>query len=92
MGCLVFLMALIGPRFALAFVWITTNFVQRAFDGFFVPLLGLAVLPWTTLVYVLVYDGTGVSVLGWFFVLLGVAADIGSYSASARRGNEMRAA
>ncbi len=90
MGCLIFLLALIGPRVALFFVWVSTNFVQRAFDGFFVPFLGLLFLPWTTLIYVLVYDGAGVSVLGWFFVALAFAADIGSYGASARRGNDMR--
>ncbi len=90
MGCLIFLLALIGPRVALFFVWVSTNFVQRAFDGFLVPFLGLLVLPWTTLMYVLVYDGAGVSVLGWFFVALGLAADLSSYGASARRGNAAR--
>lgn len=85
MGCLVFLLALIGPRVALFFVWITTGFVDRAYDGFFVPFLGFLFLPWTTLIYALAYDGTGVSLLGWFFVVLGLFADISSYGAAARR-------
>ncbi len=86
MGCLIFLLALIGPRVALFFVWVATEFVERAFDGFLVPLLGLIFLPWTTLIYVLAYDGSGVSVLGWFFVVLALFADISSYTLSARRG------
>ncbi|MDH3684047.1 MAG: hypothetical protein OEV40_29350 [Acidimicrobiia bacterium] len=50
MGCLVLLMAMIGPRIALVFVWLTTGFIDRAYDGFVVPALGFVLLPWTTLV------------------------------------------
>lgn len=83
-GCLVFLLALIGPRVALFFVWVTTSFVDRAYDGFIVPALGFVFLPWTTLVYALAYDGSGLSPFGWFFVILAFIADLGSYGASSR--------
>lgn len=91
MGCLIFLLALIGPRVALFFVWAATDYVQRAFDSFFVPFLGLVFLPWTTLFYALAYDGSDVSVLGWLFVALGFAADLSSY-ATAQRNNATRTA
>lgn len=91
MGCLIFLLALIGPRVALFFVWVATDFVQRAYDGWFLPFVGFLFLPWTTLVYALVYDGHDVSILGWFCVALGFAADISSYGAS-QRGYQTRSA
>lgn len=85
MGCLIALMALIGPRVALLFTWIFTNLVDRAFESFVVPLLGLIFLPWTTFLYVLVDNPVeGVSFLGWLIVVLGFLADLGSYGAGAR--------
>ena len=85
MGCLVFFLSLIGPRFALGFVWIFTGFVDRAYDNVAVPVLGFVFLPWTTLIYALSHDGSGVSSLGWFFVAMGLFADVSSYAASARQ-------
>jgi hypothetical protein len=80
MGCLLALLAAISPRLALVLVWIFTNLVDRAFEGFLLPLLGLIFLPLTTLVYVLAYRPvTGVSGWGWFFVVLAVLFDLGSY-------------
>jgi hypothetical protein len=80
MGCLLALLAAISPRLALILVWIFTNLVDRAFEGFLLPLLGLIFLPLTTLVYVLAYQPvTGVTGWGWFFVVLAVLFDLGSY-------------
>ncbi len=91
MGCLIVLMALIGPRVALGFTWLFTNLVDRAFDEWIVPLLGLIFLPWTTFLYVLVYNPVeGVSFLGWVFVVLGLLADLGSYGAGARTAARRR--
>jgi hypothetical protein len=87
MGCLIVLMALIGPRVALGFTWLFTNLVDRAFDEWIVPLLGLIFLPWTTFLYVLVYNPNpveGVSFFGWVIVVLGLLVDLGSYGAGAR--------
>ena len=86
--CLVFLLALFAPRFALALVWIFGNRVELAFDSWIWPLLGLVFLPWTTLAYVLAWGPLhGVSGVGWLVVALGLAADIATYgsrSAKAR--------
>lgn len=85
MGCLIVLMALIGPRVALVFTWIFTNLVDRAFDDWVVPALGLIFLPWTTFLYVLVYNPVeGVSFLGWVIVVLGLLTDLGSYTYGAK--------
>jgi hypothetical protein len=79
-GCLLAVLAAISPRLALVLVWIFTNLVDRAFEGFLLPLLGLIFLPLTTLVYVLAYrPAVGVTGWGWFFVILAVLFDLGSY-------------
>jgi hypothetical protein len=84
MGCLLAVLAAISPRLALVLVWIFTNLVDRAFEGFLLPLLGLIFLPLTTLVYVLAYQPvTGVTGWGWFFVILAVLFDLGSYGGGA---------
>ena len=92
MGCFVFLLSLIGPRLALGYVWIFTTLVDRAYDNVAVPVLGFVFLPWTTLIYALSYDGSGVSGIGWFFVALGLFADVSSHAAAAQRRRQMRAA
>jgi hypothetical protein len=79
MGCLLVILSMISARLALAVVWIFTTLVDRAFDTFIVPLLGLIFFPWTTLLYVLVWaPRDGVSPFGWFLVALGFIADLGS--------------
>ena len=59
MGCLFALIAVLSPRFAVFLLWAFTNYVDRAFNGWFLPLLGIVFAPWTTLMYVLVYAPAG---------------------------------
>ena len=50
------------------------------------PLLGLLILPWTTLAYVLAWGPlNGVSGAGWLLVALGVFADLATYSSKAAK-------
>lgn len=85
MGCLIALVALLSPRFAFFLVWLFSDRVDIAFDGFFAPLLGLVFLPWTALMYTFAYAPIrGVSGLGWLFVTLGLIADLASYGNGAR--------
>jgi hypothetical protein len=87
MGCLLVLMAAFVPRIALLFMWIFTNLVDRAFNGFFLPLLGLIFLPYTTVFYCLAYAPViGVTGWGWVFVILGVFCDLAHWSGSAQQG------
>ena len=78
MGCLLALLAGICPRVALVLVWIFTNWVDRAFNGFLIPLLGLIVCPYATLFYVLAYNPVtgGLAGWGWIFMVLGFIFDI----------------
>lgn len=86
-ACVFSLIALGAPRLALLFVWLFTDLVTRAFDTFVLPLLGLIILPWTTLFYVLVYDPvSGVTILGALLVFFGFLLDLGSYFGSGYGG------
>jgi len=79
MGCLIALLAAFAPRVTLVILWIFSDLVDRAFSGFLIPLLGLLVLPYTTLFYVLAYAPVaGVSGWGWFFVTIGFLFDLGN--------------
>jgi hypothetical protein len=92
MGCLFAILAALSPRLALILVWIFTNLVDRAFDTFIVPLLGLLFLPFATLMYVLAYQPVvGVTGWGWLLVFIGVVIDLGSYGAGyGSRGRRAR--
>ncbi len=89
MGCLLALLAGFAPRVALVLIWIFSNLVDRAFNGFLIPLLGLIFFPYTTLFYVLVYHSvTGVSGWGWAFVVLGFLFDLGHWAGGGVTGRQ----
>jgi hypothetical protein len=85
MGCLFALIALLSPRLALFLLWAFTNYVDRAFSGWFLPLVGLLFAPWTTLFYVLADAPAGpIHVAGWIVVGIGVVLDLSSLSQAAQ--------
>jgi hypothetical protein len=86
MGCLLALLALISPRLALFFIWIFSDALSRAFEGWLLPLLGFFLLPWTTLAYVGMWEaGTGeVAGFEWFIVILAFVIDLGAYASRGR--------
>jgi hypothetical protein len=82
-ACLFALLASGAPRLALILMWILTPWVGRAFEGsFIVPLLGLIILPLTTVIYVLVSPG-GLSTFDWILLAVGVLIDLGAYGSGA---------
>ena len=88
MCCIVALMGLIGPRVALLYAWLFTNEVDQAYPDFWVPLVGLALLPWTTLFYAIAYAPiVGVEGLGIVFVAFGFMLDLATYAGSPRARN-----
>jgi hypothetical protein len=89
MGCLLVLLAAFAPRVTLVFVWIFSDLVDRAFAGFVIPLLGLLILPYTTLFYVLAWSPVGgVSGWGWLLVTLGFFCDLGHLAGSGYTGRK----
>jgi hypothetical protein len=57
----------------------------RAFEDWFVPLLGFFLLPWTTLAYALMWSSSdGVVGFEWFIVILAFLFDLASYAGGRR--------
>ena len=89
MGCLFGIFAGLFPRIALVFVWIATNYVDRAFDGFILPLLGLIFLPFTTLVYALVWvPGVQLGNGRWLWVALAFVFELMGYLGTGRSNRD----
>jgi hypothetical protein len=86
MPCLVVLLAFISPRLALFAIFLFSDLLSRAFDSWFVPLLGFFLLPWTTLAYAVMWSTSTNQVAGfeWFIVILAFVVDLGSYASRGR--------
>jgi hypothetical protein len=86
MACLVVLLTFISPRLALFAIFLFSDLLSRAFDSWFVPLLGFFLLPWTTLAYAVMWSASGNEVAGfeWFIVVLAFVFDLGSYASRGR--------
>ena len=51
MPCLLLILFLAFPRIALLLLFLSSNYLQRAYHGLILPLLGFLFLPLTTLAY-----------------------------------------
>ena len=80
MCCLLLALFAFGPRLVLALEWIFGHRIQVVFAHWWWPLLGLIFLPWTTLMYTIVWSTGGVHGANWLAVALGVFLDLLSYS------------
>jgi hypothetical protein len=81
--CFVVLIALLSPRLALFLMAVFSNLLSRAFDSWFLPLLGFFLLPWTTLAYAGFWDsGHKVAGFEWFIVILAFLIDLSSWGSS----------
>ena len=89
MCCLFSVLLFLGPRAGILFWYIfDPSRWQHTFAFWLWPLLGSVFLPWTTLMYVIVYPG-GVNGLDWLWLALALVVDLFSYSGSAY-GNRRR--
>ena len=80
MCCVFALLVIAGPRAAILVWWLLDQVRWNlAFDTFLWPLLGFLLLPWTTLMYVLVFPG-GVDGFDWVWLGLGLLLDVVSYA------------
>lgn len=83
MCCIVAALLAFGPRAAILVWWLVDQIRwNQAFDTFIWPLLGFLFLPWTTLMYVLVFPG-GIDGFDWIWLAIGLAFDVFSYSGGA---------
>jgi hypothetical protein len=78
MPCLLLILFLAFPRIALLLLFIFSNYLQRAYHGLILPLLGFLFLPLTTLAYAWMANTgqptTGVNLL---ILIIAVLIDLG---------------
>ena len=80
-GCIVALIGLAAPRFALFITWLFTDRLSHAFDSFLIGFMGFLVLPFTTFFYAVAFAPVGgVRGFGWILVGFGLLLDLGSYT------------
>jgi len=90
--CLLLLSLLLGPR-VIAVIWWLVDQVRWAatFDNILLPIVGILIVPWTTIMYVLVAP-QGLDLVDWLFLGLALLADIGGFAGGALKGrNQMTA-
>ena len=80
MCCMLTSLLFFGPRLAILIWWlISPVYVGAAFDSVLLSLLAWAFIPWTVLMYLFIYPN-GVVGFDWVILILGILADIASYS------------
>ena len=76
MGCLFVMFAALAPRLGVFLIWLARpQLWDAAFDTFIIPLAGIVFLPFTTLMYLLLFT-PGVGLSGWDLLWLGLAVVI----------------
>jgi hypothetical protein len=85
MCCVLALLAFVGPRIVLFLLFLFTNYLQRAFDSFLLPLIGFLFLPWTTIAWAIAQNELGgANGIGLLVIVLGFLADVGVLGGGAR--------
>jgi hypothetical protein len=84
MGCLFVLFAGAFPRLAVLFIWLArpVYFTAAFGDTIILPILGIVFLPFTTLMYALLWSPTGLTGWDWFWLVLAAVIDIGHWGSS----------
>jgi hypothetical protein len=73
------------PRFIMVLLWLFSDYLSRAYDGWLLPLIGFFVLPTTTLAYAIAQNSLqGAKGLGLVLIVLGVLVDIGALGGGGR--------
>ncbi len=78
MPCLIVIFFAAFPRVALLLVFFMSNYLERAYHGLLVPLLGFIFLPLTTLAYAwLLNTGSPMAGTNLIILLIAVIIDLG---------------
>jgi hypothetical protein len=90
MCCFFLTLMFFGPRLAFLIYWLVRPaYINTVFQTWIWPLLGLIFLPWTTLMWALVYGANGIIGFDWLWIGLAVVADIASYAGGAYKRKEV---
>ena len=81
MPCLVLIVFLAFPRIALALLFLFSNYLQRAYNGLLLPLLGFLFLPLTTLAYAwMTNTRQPIAGINLLILIIAVVIDLGGLS------------
>jgi hypothetical protein len=79
MPCLLLILFVAFPRIALVLLFLLSNYLQRAYHGLLLPLLGFIFLPLTTLAYSwMVNSNLPIAGLNLLILIIAVVIDVGS--------------
>jgi hypothetical protein len=86
MPCLILILILAFPRLALAALFFFSNYLERAYHGILLPLLGFVFLPLTTLAYAwMVNSGLPVEGVNLLILIVAAVIDAGGLGGGYRR-------
>jgi hypothetical protein len=78
MPCLLLILFLAFPRIALVLLFLTSNYLERAYHGLLLPLIGFLFLPLTTLAYAwMVNMGQPLAGLNLIILIVAAVIDVG---------------
>jgi hypothetical protein len=81
LGCLLAFGAAVAPRVFLVLAWIFSARWPLVWGGdFILPLLGIIFLPFTTIMYMLVWTPRGIDGWDWMWIILGLFLDLWKWS------------
>ena len=85
MPCLFAMFAGIFPRLGTLFIWLARPAMfNLAFGGSWLwPILGIIFLPFTTLMYVILWSATGLTGWDWMWLIMAVVIDVMHYTSTA---------
>jgi hypothetical protein len=81
MPCLLVILLLAFPRIALVLLFVFSNYLQRAYHGLLLPLLGFLFLPLTTLAYAwMTNTRQPIAGINLLILIIAVVIDLGGLS------------
>ncbi len=81
MPCLLLIIFLAFPRIALVLLYLTSNYLQRAYHGLLIPLIGFIFLPLTTLAYAwMLNTAQPIAGINLVILIIAVVIDLGGLS------------
>ena len=81
MACLLLILFVAFPRIALLLLFLLSNYLERAYHGLLLPILGFLFLPLTTLAYAwMVNSGLPTSGINLLILIAAVVIDLSSLS------------
>jgi len=81
MPCLLLILFFAFPRIALVLLFLSSNYLQRAYHGLLLPLLGFLFLPLTTLAYAwMTNTRQPIAGINLLILIIAVVIDLGGLS------------